>query len=204
MKLALFSLLTRACAFGQAPAVPTPPPTEIPTIPGPVVMPPTPLPALTLPPYLMVGASCNQFTGCAGVISGLIPEQNVGPLGGMYTSLTADINLTKIVDPVSGKSGYGLSPNMRLGQHKAFRFGSNIFAIGGDMGAAFSQTGATPAGITIGLAGSFTATYIHQFTQRFAVAFPIRMLYVAKAGPNNTGVWNPVGEATLLFNLSGK
>jgi hypothetical protein len=179
---------------------------------------------ITLPTYIAVGMSYNQFTGAAAFVSGLIPETSKA--GGLYGSVTADINAAKVIDPATGKSGYGVSPSFRFGQHKVVYNGTtttttaggtviaqsgNMLLIGGDFGASWNQVQTTTTsplgvvttsgapGLSIGLAGSFTLTYVRQFTPHLAMAVPIRMLWMSGVGPGATGVWNPVGEIALVW-----
>ena len=208
MKTTLMLLALAASAFGQTAALPT-----------------TAVADITLPTYIMAGASCNQFQGCAGFVSGIVPETS--KVGGLYGSVTADINAAKITDPTTGKTGYGISPSFRFGQHKVVYNDTktvttsagvvtsqkgNMLLVGGDFGASFTQTQTTTttplgtttstsgtSGLNIGLAGSFTVTYIRQLSQHWAIAIPVRMLWMAGVGPNGTGVWNPVVEAGVVW-----
>lgn len=155
-----------------------------------------------LPPLVLAGASFNQFQGWNALLSGVIPESNSV---GMYASLTADISAVRYTN-ASGKSGYLLSPNFRAGQHKTlWRSGRNMLLLGGDLGFALTQPNqpvtATPtaASVTIGLAGSFTATYVRQINAHFAASLPVRMLWLSNVGPNGAGAWNPVVEAAFVW-----
>ena len=123
VSIVLLVLTLSTCAFGQisAPAASTP------------------LAQVQLPTYIMAGGSCNQFTGCAGFVSAIVPESNSV---GLYGSVTTDISAVKIVDPVTKKTGYGLSPSVRAGQHKVvLNANKNMVTIGGDFGASFAQAG---------------------------------------------------------------
>jgi hypothetical protein len=178
----LLVLTLSMCAFGQtmSPAATS-----------------TPLAQVQLPTYIMAGGSCNQFTGCAGFVSAIVPESSSV---GLYGSVTTDISAVKIVDPVTKKTGYGLSPSVRAGQHKVvLNANKNMVTMGGDFGASFAQAGGATAGVTIGVAGSFTITYIRQLTDHWAVGIPLRMLWLSGAGPNGTGVWNPVVEVGMVW-----
>jgi hypothetical protein len=174
MKLVALFLVVAALSFAQTPAAAAP-----------------------LPAYIMAGLSYNQYTGGSGFVSGIVPESN--PVG-LYGSVTTDVVPVKVVDPVTGRPGYALSASARAGQHKVVhRDGKTMLLLGGDFGASFSQAGATTAGLNIGIAGSFTATYIRQLTPHFAVGVPIRMLWMSGAGPGGCGVWNPVGEIGIVW-----
>jgi hypothetical protein len=178
-KLFVISILLAACACAQT------------TV---------PVSQSQLPTYIMVGAAYNQFTGTSAFVSAVVPESN---FVGLYGSVTTEINAVKIVDPVTKKTGYALSPSARAGQHKTlFNDGKNMLLVGGDFGASFSQsetTGGTSTGVNIGLAGSFTLTYVRQLTAHLAVGIPVRMLWMSGVGPGGTGVWNPVGEIGLVW-----
>src|ERR1035441_642358 len=169
----LMPLIFAATIFGQTTAVK---PVVVTPVPATVTS-SVPVAEVTLPPYIGAGASYNQFTGVTAEVTGLIPETS--KLGGLYGSVTADLSATKIV--LAGKSGYVLSPNFRVGQHKVvFNDGKNMITLGGDAGASFSQSaGSTATGLNIGLAGSFTATYIRNLSAHFAVGVPLRMLYLS-------------------------
>ena len=154
----------------------------------------TPLAKAALPTYIMAGASYNQFTGGAGFLAGIIPESSSA---GLYASVTVDITGTQITDPVTKKTGYGLSPSVRAGEHKVlWNQGKNMLLIGGDVGASFASG---VSGVTIGIAGSFTATYIRQINANFAVGLPVRMLWMSGVGPGGSGAWNPVLEFGVIW-----
>ena len=181
VSISVLLLVLSLCGFGQS--APTP---------GAV-----PVSNVALPTYIMAGVSWNQFNGAAGFVSAIMPESNSV---GLYGSVTTDITAVKIVDPVTGKTGYGLSPSVRAGQHKVvLNANKNMVTVGGDFGASFAQTGGAGAGLTIGLAGSFTVTYIRQLADHWAVGVPLRMLWLSGVGPNGTGVWNPVVEVGVIW-----
>ena len=138
----------------------------------------------------MAGVSWNQFNGAAGFVSAIMPESNSV---GLYGSVTTDITAVKIVDPVTGEDR--LRPESlrarRPAQGRPERQQEH-----GDRSAATSarrsrRPAARASGVTIGVAGSFTITYIRQLTDHWAVGVPLRMLWLSGAGPNGTGVWNP-------------
>jgi len=172
----------------------------------------TPVGQVTLPSYIMFGGSYNQFTGASAFVSGVVPE--VSSVG-LYGSATTDLVPVKFVDKATGKVGYLISGSGRLGQHKTVfndtksekdasgnivKQSGNMLLIGGDFGASFSQSGA-PAntGVSIGLAGSFTVTYVRQLSVHWAIGVPIRMLWMSGVGPSGTGAWNPVAEFGLVW-----
>ena len=153
----------------------------------------TPLANVSLPTYIMAGVSFNQITGAAGFVSAIIPESNGV---GLYGSVTTD--LVPLKATVSGKSVYLLSGSARAGQHKVLYRGPKFaFLLGADLGASFSGT--SPTGVTIGIAGSFTVTGVYQISPHWAIAVPVRMLYMANVGPNGTGAWNPVTEIGCVW-----
>jgi hypothetical protein len=149
-----------------------------------------------LPAYIMAGLSYNQYTGGSGFVSGIVPESN---RAGVYGSATADIVPVKVFDPVTKRYGYALSASARGGQHKVvYNDGRNMLLLGGDLGASFSQSDLS-AGLSIGIAGSFTATYIRQLGPHFGIGMPLRMLWMSGVGPGGRGVWNPVGEIGIVW-----
>lgn len=179
MKKLTIAALTLACvcALGQTPPV-------------------TPATSGQLPTYIMGGFSYNQYTGAAGFTSVVLPESNKA---GLYGSATADLVPAKFTDPKTGKTGYLISGSMRAGQHKVvYNDGQNMLLIGGDAGASFANTG-TPAAVTIGLAGSFTVTYVRQINSHLAVGVPVRMLYMSGVGPGGSGAFNPVVECGIIW-----
>lgn len=174
---ALFAL----AAFGQTTAAPT-------AATG------TPLASVTLPTYIMGGVSFNQITGAAGFVSAIIPESNSV---GLYGSATTD--LLPLKTTVNGKSVYLLSGSARAGEHKVLYQGPKFaFLVGGDVGASFSSAPSS-AGLTIGVAGSFTLTPVYQINPHWAVGVPIRMLYMSNVGANGAGAWNPVVEFGAIW-----
>jgi hypothetical protein len=181
---------------------------------------PTPVDQVSLPTYIMGGAAYNQFTGANGLVSAIVPEVN---RVGVYGSLSADLVPLKFTDPTTGKAGYLLSGSFRFGQHKVVHADSwNVLLIGGDFGPSFTQpAGLAQAGLAqadpgvaqadpgaavegtpavkVGLAGSFTVTYVRQLTAHLAVGFPLRMLWVSGVGRTGQGVWNLVPEVGLIW-----
>lgn len=158
---------------------------------------PIPLEDVKLPTYIMAGAAYNQYTGGSGFISGIIPEFN---RAGVYGSVTMDLVGVKIVDPVTQKAGYGLTPSLRFGQHKVlYNADKSMLTVGGDFGASFSQAAVPSSGVNIGLSGSFTLTVIRHLSPHFAVGVPVRMLWMSGVGPGGTGAWNPVVELGLVW-----
>jgi hypothetical protein len=184
LSVILLVLACALCAFGQTAAPPAPPAA-------------TPVANVALPTYIMAGVSYNQYTGGAGFVSGIIPEsQSVG----VYGSATTDIVPIKYVNTATGKSGYVLSGSARAGQHKVvYSDLKNMVTLGCDLGASFSSAPAPSSGVNIGLAGSFTLTYIRQLSAHWAVGVPVRMLWLAGSGPNGSGAWNPVLEAGVVW-----
>lgn len=163
---------------------------------APVAIAQTATPESRLPAYIMAGLSYNQYTGGSGFVSGIVPESN---RAGVYGSATADIVPVKVLDPATRRYGYALSASARGGQHKVvYHDGRNMLLLGGDLGASFSQPGLA-SGLSIGLAGSFTATYIRQFGPHFGIGMPLRMLWMSGVGPGGRGVWNPVGEIGIVW-----
>ena len=155
-----------------------------------------PEPQNQLPAYIVAGLSYNQYTGGSGFVSGIVPESS---RVGVYGSATADIVPVKVLDPVTKRYGYALSASARAGQHKVvYNDGKNMLLLGGDLGASFSQAGLA-SGLSIGLAGSFTATYIRQLGPHFGIGVPLRMLWMSGVGPGGRGVWNPVGEIGIVW-----
>lgn len=190
MNLKLTALVAFAClcAFGQA---------------APSAQ---PLANVSLPPYVLFGASYNQQTGAAGVLSGIFPETSA--VGGIYGSVTADIVPLKYTDPATRKTIYLVSGSFRAGQHKVlYNNGTTMLLIGGDLGASFSGSSSsgtasattTAAGVNIGVAGSFTFTYVRQINAHWAVGVPVRMLWMSGVGPGGAGAWNPVAEAGVVW-----
>jgi hypothetical protein len=157
----------------------------------------TPLAPVTLPTYVMFGASYNQFVGVNAFVEAIVPE--TAKAGGFYGSMTADLAAAKIT--INSKTGYALAPSFRAGEHKVlYDNGKNMLLIGGDLGAAFSApSSGTLTGVTISVAGSFTVTYLRQLSPHFYVGIPVRMLYMSSAGPNGVGAWNPVVEGGLVW-----
>jgi hypothetical protein len=155
----------------------------------------TALASVTLPTYIMAGVSFNQITGGAGFVSAIIPESNAV---GLYGSATTD--LVPLKTTVNGKSIYVLNGSARAGQHKVvYQDTKNAVLIGGDIGASFSNPSAGTPGVTLGVAGSFTLTYVRQINAHLAVGVPVRMLYMSNVGANGTGAWNPVVEFGLVW-----
>ncbi|MGD0869078.1 MAG: hypothetical protein ABSB88_05975 [Bryobacteraceae bacterium] len=149
---------------------------------------------MTLPTYIMGGISFNQLTGAAGFVSAIVPESNSV---GLYGSATTD--LVPLKTTVNGKSIYLLSGSARAGEHKVvYQDTKNAVLIGGDIGVSFSNSAGT-SGVTLGVAGSFTITYVRQLSSHWAVGLPIRMLYMSNVGPNGAGAWNPVVEAGIIW-----
>ncbi len=149
---------------------------------------------VALPTYVMAGASFNQLTGGAGFVSAIVAEsQSVG----LYGSVTTD--LVPLKTTINGKSIYLLSGSVRAGEHKVLYNGpKNMLLIGGDAGASFNNS--SSPGISVGIAGSFTLTYIFKFNAHWAAALPIRMLYMSNVGPNGSGAWNPVVEVGVVWH----
>ncbi|MGD0869087.1 MAG: hypothetical protein ABSB88_06020 [Bryobacteraceae bacterium] len=115
----------------------------------------------------------------------------------LYGSATTD--LVPLKTTVNGKSIYLLSGSARAGEHKVvYQDSKNAVLIGGDVGASFSNS-AGGSGVTLGVAGSFTLTYVRQLSPHWAVGIPVRMLYMSNVGPNGTGAWNPVVEAGIIW-----
>ena len=203
----LFAFVCACRAFGQTA------PSALPTI---------SVANVTLPTYIVAGASCSQFDGCAGFVSGIVPETS--KVGGLYGAVTADLSLANVT--VNGKQGYGLSPSFKFGQHKVIynntiatkdasgnitKMTGNMLLFGVDAGAAFSSvttttvnalgqtTTSTGSGMNVNLAGSFTFTYVRQLTPHLAIAVPIQMNWVAGVGPGGAGVWTPTGKIAIVW-----
>ncbi len=187
LTLVIIGVLMAVLAVAQtAPAQPAATTTTTPTA--------TPIANVTLPTYIMGGISFNQLTGAAGFVSSIIPESNSV---GLYGSATTD--LIPLKTTVNGKSIYLLSGSARAGEHKVlYQDTRNAVLIGGDVGASFSNTSGT-SGVTLGVAGSFTLTYVRQLSAHWAVGVPIRMLYMSNVGPNGAGAWNPVVEVGFIW-----
>lgn len=187
--LVIIGVLMAVLAVAQtAPAQPTATTTTTPAAAA------TTLANVTLPTYIMGGVSFNQLTGAAGFVSAIIPESNSV---GLYGSATTD--LVPLKTTVNGKSIYLLSGSARAGEHKVvYQDSKNAVLIGGDVGASFANS-AGGSGVTLGVAGSFTLTYVRQLSPHWAVGIPVRMLYMSNVGPNGTGAWNPVVEAGIIW-----
>ena len=203
MKTLLYSVmigLLCACAFGQTTT--TPPSTQLQNV--------------TLPTYVFMGVSYNQFAtpSVAGVFSALEPESQdpTSIFHNMLASESIDLLPLKYTDPVTKKTGYVFSGSFRFGQHKVVLntakpqpvtdssfHPSFQLAVGADAGAAFSSTQATPSSISVGFSGSFTVSGFYHFKQHWAAGVAVRALYMSGIGPSGSAAWNPVIEPGLVY-----
>ena len=143
-----------------------------------------------LPAYLMAGLSYNQFIGANAFVSAIVPEGK-----SIYGSVTMDLSAAKITD-ATGRTGRVLTPSTRVGQHRLMYTDTrNSLLLGGDIGASF--TPASP-GVTIGVAGSFTVTYVRNLAPHWSIALPLRMLWISGAG-GAAGSWNPVAQIGIVW-----
>jgi hypothetical protein len=168
--------------------------------------------AITDPDFVAGGLSYDQYNGLKGFLTGVFIESH--PLLLMFTA-TADIVASQQTDPKTGKTGYLLQPSLRFGQHRQLHWdGRNLVTIGGDIGPTWSQAPATstgsstPAGASISvgstsvnLSGSFQITYARMLTPKWGFLVSPRMLWVAGAGPNGSGAWNPVLQAGFAYRV---
>jgi hypothetical protein len=164
---------------------------------APAVTAPVAVADIVLPTYIVGGAVFNQLAipRFSGFLAGLWP---VSDKIGLYTSGVADVTPVKYVDPATGRTSYLLSTSARAGLHKVVHNDTkNMVLLGADGGAAFSS-GAS-ASVTVGFSASFTASYVRQLSPHWAVAVPIRMLWVAGVGPGGKGAFNPVGEIGVVW-----
>jgi hypothetical protein len=156
--------------------------------------------ATSLPTYIMAGLKYDQFTGGSGFVSGIVPESD---RFGVYGSATVELVPVKFIDPPTGNTRYLLGGSARFGQHKTgYNDGKNMLLFGGDVGASFSSSSSTAgntATVSLGMAGSFTITYVRQLSPHWALGVPVRMLWMSGVGPNGSGAWNPVVELGIVW-----
>lgn len=146
-------------------------------------------PDIKLPTYIAGGAAYNQLAGWNLWFSAIVPVANQS---GIYESTTTDLFPTKSL--VAGKYVYTFQTSIRQGVHKVVHDdGKNTVLIGGDAGVSFSQSSAPATSQSVGLAGSFTATYVRQLSPHWAVIAPVRALYIQNLG------WNPVVEFGFVW-----
>jgi hypothetical protein len=186
-------------AFGQTTA----------TQPAPAAAPPVAnqLQNVTLPTYVLMGFSYNQFASPAvsGLFSAIEPEsQSVG----LLASESIDMLPVKYTDPTSKKIGYLFSGSVRFGQHKvilntdkggATFHPSFMLTVGGDAGASFSSSGTAPSSVSVGFSGSLTIGGWYHFKPHWGAGLAIRALYMSGIGPGGSGAWNPVVEPAVVY-----
>ena len=185
MKLLLSILIASALGFAQTP--------------------PQPLNTVTLPTFLMIGGSYNQFGSppVAGLFSAIEPEsQSIG----LLASESLDLLPVKVTN-ANKQSGYVFTGSVRFGQHKVLLntepggpgfHKSFVLSIGGDVGPAFGSSGTQPSTITVGLSGSATIGAFYRFSQHWALGLAIRALYMPGI-VNGSGGWNPVLEPGIVW-----
>jgi ABC-type molybdate transport system substrate-binding protein len=147
---------------------------------------------VTLPTYVGAGVAFNQI-GVPRVNLWAGAFYPVSSSKGVYLSTVADIVPVLQLDPVTKRQFYAFSTSIRQGAHKTIWTAGKFTALlGGDAGAGFSQ--ASPSGVNVNFAGSFTATGVYQLSAKFAIVVPIRALWM---GDSKT--WNALPEFGVLF-----
>lgn len=176
LKLLLTLTLLAFSALGQAPA------------PAPV---PAPLPAVTLPTYIGGFVAFNQIGQPRWNLS-MAAIYPVVTSAGIYMSTSTDIIPIQQVDPITKRTFWAFSTSIRQGAHKVVLTSGKFTAlVGGDAGVGITQ--ASPSGINVGFAGSFTATAAWELNKNWAVVMPIRALWTGQSS------WNVIPEIGILF-----
>lgn len=110
---------------------------------------------------------------------------------GVYASTTTDVIPKLTTDPATQRSYYAFTTSIRQGVHKrVYSNGKFTALLGGDAGLGLNQ--AAPSGMNVSFAASFTATAVYQINKSWAVAVPIRGLWINSS-------WNMVPQVGVLF-----
>jgi hypothetical protein len=147
-------------------------------------------PSLTLPTYVLAGASFNQIgTPRVNLIAGAIYPSGSSTVE--YLATIINIVPHKSINSATGKSYFSFTTTAQQSVHKiVYKSGKFVLLVGGGAGVAFTQ--ASPTGTNAGFAGSFTATPVYQPAPKFGIAFPIQGLYTASG-------WNLVPTVAVVF-----
>ena len=180
--IVLCFFLALTVAFAQEPVTPAP-------VPAPVIVAPA---APAVPTLLGFGVAADQLGSSRWNFWGTAIYPVVSSVG-LYTSSTADVFPVLKTDPATGKPYYAAKAAFRQGVHKLLLHqGKFSFLLGGDAGVAAGQA---TSGMQFNFNGSFTATAIYQFSDKWAVVFAPRGMYV----PDATNTWNIVPQVGVLF-----
>lgn len=143
-----------------------------------------------IPSYVGAGAAFNQI-GSPRTNLWATAIYPVASSSGVYSSTTTDILPVQKTDPATGRAYFAFSTSIRQGLHKTVYTNNRfVFLLGGDAGVSLTQ--AAPSGVNVGLSGAFTATGIYQLSPKWALAVPIRGMYI-------NGSWNLIPEVGILF-----
>ena len=152
---------------------------------------PQPDPATpALPTFVGAGAAFNQI-GDPRTNLWATAIYPVASSAGVYASTTTDVIPRLTVDPATKRSYYAFTTSIRQGIHKTlYHAGAWTLLLGGDAGVGLNQ--AAPSGVNVSFAGSFTTTAVYQFKPHWALAVPVRGLWVNSS-------WNLVPQIGVLF-----